>query len=362
MTPELQSRLQGLIERSEELARLLAEPDALQDATRFAAQSREYSRLEPLVRQHLRWQQVRAAMQEARSMLSESDVELRALANEELRALEAQLPSLEEDLTLRLLPPDPDEGLPVYLEIRAGTGGDEAALFVGDLLRMYLRYAESRRWKVEETSSSASERGGYKEIVLRVEGDDAYGHLRFEAGTHRVQRVPETEAQGRIHTSACTVAVLPERHAEQIEIDPGDLHVDTFRASGAGGQHVNKTDSAIRITHRPSGLVVECQDDRSQHRNRARAMALLQARLQDQESARHAQQQSDSRRLQVGSGDRSQRIRTYNFPQGRITDHRINLTLYQLDDILQGAMEPLTEALQRADRLQRLATLSTHAH
>jgi peptide chain release factor 1 len=286
------------------------------------------------------------------------DPELREMAVDDVRRLEQRLRELDDELQILLLPKDPRDDASLYLEVRAGTGGDEAAIFAGDLLRMYLRFAESRRWQVEILSEHAGEHGGYKEVVARVEGKGAYSQLKFESGTHRVQRVPETESQGRIHTSAATVAIMPvPDEIDEIEINPADLKTDTFRASGAGGQHVNKTDSAIRITHLPTGTVVECQDERSQHKNRARALSLLKARLLDVERSKQSEERSETRRLQVGSGDRSQRIRTYNYPQGRITDHRINLTLYRLPEIIQGDMGELIDALNReyqADQLQAL--------
>jgi peptide chain release factor 1 len=298
-------------------------------------------------------------MDEARQMLREADPDLRAMAEEELRGGEDQLECLEHEIQLLLLPTDPHDDNNIFLEVRAGTGGDEAALFAGDLFRMYQKYAESRGWPVEILSHSLGEHGGYKEIIVRVAGQGAYSRFKFESGAHRVQRVPETESQGRVHTSACTVAILPEaEEVEEVDLNPADLRVDTYRASGAGGQHVNKTDSAIRITHLPSGIVVECQDERSQHKNRARALSLLQARLLEQEQSRQRSEIAESRRLQVGSGDRSQRIRTYNFPQGRVTDHRINLTLYKLDDILAGGLDMLIDPLQQEYQAELLAEVA----
>ncbi|MDE2316987.1 MAG: peptide chain release factor 1 [Xanthomonadaceae bacterium] len=356
MTPSIRRKLETLAERHEEIGLLLAQPDVLADGTRFRELSREYAQLEPVVvalREH------EAAMREladARAMLD--DPELAEMAADDIARLEARLTGLDGELQILLLPKDPRDEANLYLEVRAGTGGDEAAIFAGDLFRMYVRYAERKRWQVEILSESHGEHGGYKEIVARVEGKGAYSRLKFESGTHRVQRVPETESQGRIHTSAATVAILPELdEIEEIAINPADLKVDTFRASGAGGQHVNKTDSAIRITHLPTGTVVECQDERSQHKNRARAMSLLQARLLDEAQSKQTAAQAESRRLQVGSGDRSQRIRTYNFPQGRITDHRVNLTLYRLPEIMQGDLDELIDTLTRenqADQLQAL--------
>ncbi|MDE2089104.1 MAG: peptide chain release factor 1, partial [Gammaproteobacteria bacterium] len=295
----------------------------------------------------------------AQAMSKDSDPHMRALAEEEIKQLEPRLEALDREILVLLLPADPHDRGNVFLEIRAGAGGDEAALFAGDLHRMYARYAEARGWKVEIMNASPGEHGGYKEIIARVVGQGVYSRLKFESGVHRVQRVPATEAQGRIHTSTCTVAVLPEvAEVEQVTINPADLKTDTFRASGAGGQHVNKTDSAVRITHLPTGIVVECQDERSQHKNRARAMGLLAARLLAAEREKQTAEQAQARRLQVGTGDRSERIRTYNFPQGRLTDHRINLTLYQLGAILEGDLDPLIEPLIREHQAEQLAALA----
>ena len=356
MTPSIRRKLETLAERHEEIGLLLAQPDVLADGTRFRELSREYAQLEPVVAALHEHERTVRELADARAMAD--DPELGELAADDITRLEARLAELDGELQLLLLPKDPRDEANLYLEVRAGTGGDEAAIFAGDLFRMYARYAERRRWQVEILSAHEGEHGGYKEIVARVEGKGAYSRLKFESGTHRVQRVPETESQGRIHTSAATVAILPELdEIEAIELNPADLKVDTFRASGAGGQHVNKTDSAIRITHLPTGTVVECQDERSQHKNRARAMSLLQARLLDEAQGKQAAAQAESRRLQVGSGDRSQRIRTYNFPQGRITDHRVNLTLYRLPEIIQGDLDELVDTLTRenqADQLQAL--------
>ena len=295
----------------------------------------------------------------ARQMLEEDDKEMQDMAQQELDTAGARKEELQQQLQLLMLPKDPNDEKNIFLEIRAGTGGDEAALFAGDLFRMYSRYAEQQRWKLEIISESAGEHGGYKEIIVRIEGQGAYSRLKFESGGHRVQRVPETESQGRIHTSACTVAVMPEvDEVEAIDINTNDLKVDTFRASGAGGQHVNKTDSAIRLTHLPSGIVVECQDERSQHKNRARAMSLLQARLLQQEQDKQQAEQAQTRKLLVGSGDRSERIRTYNFPQGRITDHRINLTLYKLDEVMQGSLNEVIDPLITEHQADLLASMS----
>ena len=356
MTPSIRRKLEQLSERHQEVAMLLAQPDALSDQNRFRTLSKEYAQLEPVSAALANYNTLTQSLEAAQLMLKDS--EMRDLAVEEIAELETSRAQLDRDLNLLLLPKDPRDDANIFLEVRAGTGGDEAAIFAGDLFRMYARYAERRRWNMEILSQSDGEHGGYKEIIARVEGRGAFSQLKFESGTHRVQRVPETEAQGRIHTSAATVAILPELdEIDEIEINPADLKTDTFRASGAGGQHVNKTDSAIRITHIPTGTVVECQDERSQHKNRARAMSLLKARLLDDERAKQAAQQAESRRLQVGSGDRSQRIRTYNFPQGRITDHRINLTLYRLPEVIAGDLDalidPLTQEYQ-ADQMKSL--------
>ena len=359
MNASLTRKLEDLRERHTELSALLAEPEVIADQARFRTLSQEYSQLEPVVQA---WDAYRRAEQDlagARDMLAEDDPELRALAQDEIRGLEARLAELEDELQRHLLPRDPHDARNVFLEIRAGTGGDEAALFAGDLFRLYSRYAERHGWRVEVLSASEGEQGGYKEIICRVIGQGAYSRLKFESGAHRVQRVPETESQGRIHTSAATVAILPEvDEVEAVDINPADLRVDTFRASGAGGQHVNKTDSAVRLTHLPTGIVVECQDERSQHKNRARAMALLQARLLEAERSRQQAAESALRRSLVGSGDRSERIRTYNFPQGRVTDHRINLTLYKLDEILAGDLDLVIEPLLNEYQAEQLAALA----
>ena len=362
MQTSIERRLDELLERQQEVGALLSDPDTIADNKRFRELSQEYARLEPVTETYAAFRQQRQRLQEAEDMLASGDTEMRELAREEQTDAEQRIEALEQELQLLLLPRDPMDEANIFLEVRAGTGGDEAALFAGDLFRMYCRYAESRRWQVEILSASEGEHGGYKEVIARVRGDGAYSVLKFESGTHRVQRVPETESQGRIHTSACTVAVLPEQEAsEEIAINSADLRVDTFRSSGAGGQHVNTTDSAIRITHLPTGIVVECQDERSQHKNRAQAMSLLQARLLDEQRSKAQQETAESRRLQVGSGDRSQRIRTYNFPQGRITDHRINLTLHRIDDVLAGQLDLLTTPLTQAHQADLLAELS-HSH
>jgi peptide chain release factor 1 len=357
MTPSIRRKLESLAERHEEIGLLLAQPDVQADNNRFRELSREYAQLEPVTNSLREHDGAERELGETRAMLD--DPELREMAKDDIGRLEQRLAELDDELQILLLPKDPRDEANLFLEVRAGTGGDEAAIFAGDLFRMYTRYAERRRWHVEILSENHGEHGGYKEVVARIEGKGAYSRLKFESGTHRVQRVPETESQGRIHTSAATVAILPEMDdIDEIEISPSDIKTDTFRASGAGGQHVNKTDSAIRITHLPTGIVVECQDERSQHKNRARAMSLLKARLLDDERSKQAAVQAESRRLQVGSGDRSQRIRTYNFPQGRITDHRINLTLYRLPEVLQGDMDELVDTLTRENQADELKALT----
>ncbi len=359
MTPSIRRKLEALAERHEELARLLAEPDATTDNKAFAERSREFAQLGALVALLARHDANARSLEEAAAIHAGDDPEMAALAGEELAPLRQERERLERELELSLIPPDPRDDANVFLEVRAGTGGDEAALFAGDLLRMYLRFAETQRWHAEVLSASPGEHGGFKEAVARIEGRGVFSRLKFESGTHRVQRVPATESQGRIHTSAATVAILPEQDdIDDVEIRDADLRIDTFRASGAGGQHVNKTDSAIRVTHLPTGVVVECQDERSQHKNRARALSLLKAKLLDAERAKQTSAQAESRRLQVGSGDRSQRIRTYNFPQGRLTDHRINLTLYALDEVLAGGLDTVLDALAREHQADALAALS----
>ena len=358
MTPTLRRKLEALAERREELERLLSEPSVVADNTRFRDLSREFSQLEPVARALADERRAKADLAAAEAL--RGDPELRDLAEEEIAAAQARLAELEQQLSLLLVPRDPRDEGNLFLEVRAGTGGDEAAIFAGDLFRMYARYAERQGWKVEIESDSPGEHGGYKEVVARVVGRGAYSRLKFESGTHRVQRVPATESQGRIHTSAATVAIIPEAdEIDDVAINPSDLRVDTFRSSGAGGQHVNKTESAIRITHVPTGVVVECQTERSQHANRDKAMKRLKAQLLDAERSRQDAAQAETRRLQVGSGDRSQRIRTYNFPQGRITDHRVEgLTLYDLPHVLEGGMDALVQRLvheHQADVLAQLA-------
>src|SRR5579883_654913 len=346
MKPSIQKKLQSLVERHEELSAMLSDPEVINNQNRFRDFSKEYAQLEPIVRVFKLYQSTQQEITDTKELINTADPELQMLAKEELQVANDRLPKLENELQILLLPKDPHDDSNIFLEIRAGAGGDEAAIFSGDLYRMYGRYAESRGFRVELISSNASEQGGYKEIILRILGQGAYSLFKFESGVHRVQRVPETEAQGRVHTSTCTVAVLPEiEEIEDIDINPADLRIDTFRASGAGGQHVQKTDSAIRITHIPTGVVVECQDERSQHKNRARAMSLLKARILSAEREKQQKQQAEARRNLVGTGDRSERIRTYNFPQGRLTDHRINLTLYQLPQIMEGELDPVIEAL-----------------
>ncbi len=358
MKQSIRTRLAQVEDRYEEIALLLSQPETVADQDRFRDLSREYAQLEPVVGAWRQWQESTESVADARQMLDDADPELQRLAAEEISAAESRLAELEDELKLLLLPRDPDDDNNIFLEIRAGTGGDEAALFAGDLLRMYSRYAEQQGWRLDMLSQNQGEHGGYKEAIARVDGRGAFSRLKFESGAHRVQRVPETESQGRIHTSACTVAILPEREdVDEVAVHAGDLRIDTYRASGAGGQHVNTTDSAIRITHLPSGIVVECQDERSQHKNKARAMSLLRARLLEAERSRQAEEEAESRKLQVGSGDRSQRIRTYNFPQGRVTDHRIGLTLYKLDEILGGGLDAVIEPLLQEHQARILAEL-----
>jgi peptide chain release factor 1 len=355
----LLAKLETLGERHEEVAALLGDAGVIADQDQFRRLSREYSELETVVRCFADYRRVQADLAEAEAMLGDDDPEMREMAESELASGRERREVLEQELQLLLLPRDPRDDSNVFLEVRAGTGGDEAAIFAGDLLRMYTRYAERRGWRMEILSERPGEHGGYKEVISRVEGDGVYAHLKFESGAHRVQRVPETESQGRIHTSACNVAILPEpAELEAVEINKADLRIDTYRASGAGGQHVNKTDSAVRLTHIPSGIVVECQDERSQHKNRARAMALLQAKLTSSAEAKQATEQAEARRNLVGTGDRSDRIRTYNFPQGRVTDHRINLTLYKLDEIMAGNLDEVIGPLRQEHQADQLAALA----
>ena len=359
MKDSIRLKLEHLADRSEEVGRLLAEPSVLDRPDRFRDLSVEYARLQPVVASFRSWLALERELAAAREMARDPDPGVRELAAQEVDELSRQLEAGEAQLQLALLPSDPLDESNVFLEVRAAAGGDEAAIFAGDLFRMYSRYAESKGWQVEVLSESRGEHGGYREVICRVVGRGAYSRLKFESGTHRVQRVPATEAQGRIHTSTCTVAILPEVDAvESVEVNPADLRIDTYRASGAGGQHVNKTDSAVRITHLPTGIVVECQDERSQHKNRARAMSLLRAKLLSAERERQERHTAATRKLQVGTGDRSERIRTYNFPQGRMTDHRIELTLYKLDDIVDGDLDAVVDPLAREYRAEQLAELA----
>jgi len=359
MKASLITKLEALADRHQEVGALLGDGETASDQNRFRDLSKEFSHLDAVVSQYQRWHQLQEASTDAKQMLDDPDPELRALAGEEIAETEQQLLETEAALQVLLLPRDPSDGSNVFLEIRAGTGGDEAAIFSGDLFRMYHRYAEQKGWSVEVLSERPGDHGGFKELISRVAGQDVYSHLKFESGAHRVQRVPETESQGRIHTSACTVAILPELEAvDSIEIRKEDLRVDTFRSSGAGGQHVNTTDSAVRLTHLPTGIVVECQDERSQHKNRARAMSLLQARLLSAEQDSQKASQASERRSLVGSGDRSERIRTYNFPHGRITAHRINLTLYKLDEVVSGDLDSLIIPLRQEHQADLLAAMA----
>lgn len=357
MKPSIVAKLEALQERHEEVEAHLGDANVIADQERFRALSREYAQLTDVTRCFKEWQGVQDDLEAAEMMLE--DPEMREMAQEELKEAKARSEELEQQLQVLLLPKDPDDERGCFLEIRAGTGGDEAAIFAGDMFRMYSRYAEARRWKIEVMSASDGEHGGYKEIIAKVSGEGVYGQLKFESGGHRVQRVPETESQGRIHTSACTVAVMPEiPEAEMPEINAGDLRIDTFRSSGAGGQHVNTTDSAIRITHIPTGIVVECQDERSQHKNKAKAMSVLGARIRAAEVQKRQQAEASERRNLLGSGDRSDRNRTYNFPQGRVTDHRINLTLYRLDEVMEGKLDMLIQPIVQEYQADQLSALS----
>lgn len=359
MQDSIRLKLETLIDRHEEVAGLLADPDVIGDQNQFRELSQEYAQLEPVVKCFQSYNDAADDLATAEDMLKDDDADVRDMAIEEKTAASEKVESLELQLQKLLLPKDPNDDSNIFLEIRAGTGGDEAAIFAGDLFRMYSRFAELNNWQIEILNQNLGEHGGYREVIARIIGNGAYSQLKFESGAHRVQRVPETESQGRVHTSAATVAILPEvDDIEQIEINPADLRVDTFRASGAGGQHVNKTDSAVRLTHLPTGTVVECQDERSQHKNKARAMSLLQARIMDTEVEKQQKEQAQTRKSLVGSGDRSERIRTYNFPQGRVTDHRINLTLYKLDEVIQGDLNQVVEPLINEYQAEQLATLS----
>ncbi|WDU52101.1 peptide chain release factor 1 [Taylorella equigenitalis] len=356
MKNSMRSRLEQLSQRLIEVDALLAEPDVADDMDRFRKLSRERSEIDPVVELFKEFEAAEGDLNTAVEMMSDPD--LKEMGEEEMKSTKERIEQLEQKLQLELLPKDPDDGRSVFLEIRAGTGGDESAIFTGDLFRMYSRYAEQKGWKVELMSENPSELGGYREVIARIEGDGVYGQLKYESGAHRVQRVPETESQGRVHTSACTVAVLPEAdELAEVVLNPADLRIDTFRASGAGGQHINKTDSAVRITHLPTGIVAECQDDRSQHKNKARAMSVLAARINDIKRQEQQSKEAAERKSLVGSGDRSERIRTYNYPQGRVTDHRINLTLYKLQQIMEGSLDELTNALISERQAELLAAL-----
>ncbi|MEK9713392.1 MAG: peptide chain release factor 1 [Thalassolituus sp.] len=360
MKSSILQKLESLRDRYEEVGHLLSDPEVIGNQDKFRTLSKEYAELEEVAQTYSEYEQAQSDKEEAETLAADSDPDMREMGQEELAAAKVRITELESQIEILLLPKDPDDSRNVIVEIRAGTGGDEAAIFAGDLYRMYTRFAETQSWRTEMLSANEGEHGGFKEVIVRISGTDVYSRLKFESGAHRVQRVPETESQGRIHTSACTVAVMPEVADEaEIDINKNDLRVDTFRASGAGGQHVNKTDSAIRVTHLPTGLVVECQDERSQHKNRAKAMALLATRLRDaQRSAAHAEQAATRKSL-VGSGDRSERIRTYNYPQGRVTDHRINLTLYKLEEIVQGDLAPVLDPLLQEHQANLLAEMAS---
>jgi peptide chain release factor 1 len=359
MKDSIRLKLETLAERHEEIGLLLGDAKIISQQNKFRELSMEYAQLEPISTAFGSYRAAQDDLSAANEMLNEDDAELREMANEEKKIAEQRIETLTLKLQKLLLPKDPHDNNNIFLEVRAGTGGDEAAIFAGDLFRMYSRYAESQRWKIEIMSESLGEHGGYKEVIARIVGQGAYSKLKFESGVHRVQRVPETESQGRVHTSAATIAIIPEPDAmEEIVINSADLRIDTYRASGAGGQHVNKTDSAVRLTHLPTGTVVECQDERSQHKNKARAMSLLQARIANAETEKRDAEQAETRKSLVGSGDRSERIRTYNFPQGRVTDHRINLTLYKLDDFMQGNLNQLIDPLINEFQAEQLASLA----
>ncbi|OOE93637.1 peptide chain release factor 1 [Salinivibrio sp. AR647] len=359
MKASILAKLESLAERYEEVQHLLGTPEIISEQNKFRALSKEYAQLEEVIKCFTAFKQAKEDLAAAQEMANEDDPDMREMAQEEVAQAEQSIVALTDQLQILLLPKDPNDDRNCFLEIRAGAGGDEAGIFAGDLFRMYSRYAEQRGWKLEIISASEGEHGGFKEVIARVAGEGAYGVLKFESGGHRVQRVPATESQGRVHTSACTVAILPEvPETEAPEINPADLKVDTFRASGAGGQHVNTTDSAIRITHLPTGTVVECQDERSQHKNRAKAMSVLAARLIKAEEEKRAAEEASTRRNLLGSGDRSDRIRTYNYPQGRVSDHRINLTLYRLDDVMQGDLDSLVDPVIQEHQADQLAALS----
>ncbi|UJF18802.1 peptide chain release factor 1 [Vibrio sp. SS-MA-C1-2] len=359
MKPSIQLKLETLAERYEEVQYLLGDPEIIGDQNRFRELSKEYSQLEEVTNCFNAFKQAQEDLIAAKEMLKEDDEEMREMAKDEIKEADAVIEKLNDELQILLLPKDPNDGNNCFVEIRAGAGGDEAGIFAGNLFRMYSKFAEKKGWRVEVMSANASEQGGYKEMIAKISGDGVYGTMKFESGGHRVQRVPETESQGRVHTSACTVAIMPEiPEADLPEIKASDLKIDTFRASGAGGQHVNTTDSAIRITHLPTGTVVECQDERSQHKNKAKAMSVLAARIIQAEEARRAEAVSDTRRNLLGSGDRSDRIRTYNYPQGRVSDHRINLTLYRLNEVLEGDVDCLIQPVLQEYQADQLAALS----
>lgn len=359
MNESVYRKLEGLVERYEEVQALLSDASVINDQNRYRELSKEYSQLEEIVKAFTEYQQAKQDLVSAEEMQKDDDPDMREMAQEEYKEAKQRIEQLESDLQILLLPKDPNDSSNCFIEIRAGAGGDEAAIFAGDIFRMYSRFAEKQRWQLEVISANEGEHGGYKEIIASLQGEGAYGSLKFESGGHRVQRVPDTESQGRVHTSACTVAIMPEiPESEAIEINPADLKVDTYRASGAGGQHVNRTDSAIRITHLPTGIVVECQDERSQHKNRARAMSVLQSRIQAAEDEKRRLAEESTRRSLVGSGDRSERIRTYNFPQGRLTDHRINLTIYRLADVMEGDLNQVLEPLKQEHQADLLAALA----
>ncbi|HHQ4118685.1 TPA: peptide chain release factor 1 [Legionella pneumophila] len=361
MKKSLELKLQQMLERYEEVGRLLSEASIIADQNQFKSLSKEYAQLEPVSQCYESYLEAKNNLDSLNELLESDDKDLATMAEEEIDTVKKQIEELDEQLQWHLIPKDPDDERNIYLEVRAGTGGDEAAIFAGDLFRMYSRYAESQGWQIELISASHGEHGGYKEIIAKISGQAVYSQLKFESGAHRVQRVPETESQGRVHTSACTVAIMPEvDEINDIQINPDDLRIDTYRSSGAGGQHVNKTDSAIRITHIPTGVVVECQDERSQHKNRAKAMSLLKTRLLDAEVSKQKQEQAQTRKSLVGTGDRSERIRTYNFPQGRLTDHRINLTIYQVSDIMEGNLSLVIDPLKREYHAELLADLGRH--
>lgn len=361
MKKSLELKLQQMYERFEEVGRLLSEASVIADQNHFKALSKEYAQLNPVASCYQSYLDAKNNLISLEELIKGEDKELANMAQEELNSAQASIEQLDEELQMHLIPKDPDDDRNIYLEVRAGTGGDEAAIFAGDLYRMYSRYAETQGWHIELISANHGEHGGYKEIIVQISGNSVYSQLKFESGAHRVQRVPETESQGRVHTSACTVAVLPEvDEINDIHINPDDLRIDTYRSSGAGGQHVNKTDSAIRITHIPTGVVVECQDERSQHKNRAKAMSLLKTRLLDAEQSKQKKEQAQTRKSLVGTGDRSERIRTYNFPQGRLTDHRINLTIYQLSDVMEGHLSLVIDPLKREYHAELLAELGRH--